>query len=278
VTIDELIMLVNIALGSAPLDVCPQALDERFCPGEVFVDCILRAVNNALFGCLDITPTPTAIQDCRGVPNQPIHFCLGVCQGRPDCPLATGFCENGSCVTECTPCPTQTPTSTATNTLPECIDTPTPLPDFGCDPSMCFTQCRLYGRDGHCHVFSPNGMPETCACDTEGPTATIPAPCQMKPTATPTPTPTCLPPPAGRTCAPFEVYKCVTDESGCSICDCCSFEDVGSCCQLPAGCFQMIHGSDYSECVSTVRQGYVVSGCPIHAFCNDATGQCVRDF
>jgi len=59
VTIDELITLVNIALGNATVDACPQALDERFCPGEVFVDCILRAVNNALVGCPSATPTAT---------------------------------------------------------------------------------------------------------------------------------------------------------------------------------------------------------------------------
>ncbi len=49
VTVDEILRMVNIALGSAGLDVCPVA-DESG-DGEVTIDEILRAVNAALNGC-----------------------------------------------------------------------------------------------------------------------------------------------------------------------------------------------------------------------------------
>ena len=97
--------------------------------------------------------------------------------------------------------PSFTPNTSPTLTLPRCVETPTPLPDIECDPSMCtFTMCRLYGRDGVCHVFSPNGLPPTCACDTEGPTPTqtetqAPGQNTYTPTKTPTIPPPCEPPP-----------------------------------------------------------------------------------
>jgi hypothetical protein len=87
------------------------------------------------------------------------------------------------------------------------------------------------------------------------------------------PTPTCPPPPAGRTCTPFETYQCVTDLFGCQVCDCCNFESVGGCCQLSDGCFGLESGGDAAECVVN-RHGQIVSGCPIHAFCDASTATC----
>jgi len=46
VTIDEIIILVNIALGEQPLSAC-----EAGHPGTVTVAEIIMAVNNALSGC-----------------------------------------------------------------------------------------------------------------------------------------------------------------------------------------------------------------------------------
>ena len=89
------------------------------------------------------------------------------------------------------------------------------------------------------------------------------------------PTPTCPPPPAGRTCTPYETYECVTDDFGCSLCDCCNFEGVGGCCQLSAGCFDLIYGGDAAECV-VHRHGYIVSGCPIAASCDASTRSCTQ--
>jgi len=57
VSVAELMTLLNVALGTAPIDACPGAL----CDGSPTVDisCLLGAVRNALDGC-PATPTPTA--------------------------------------------------------------------------------------------------------------------------------------------------------------------------------------------------------------------------
>jgi hypothetical protein len=49
VTIDELLTLVNIALGNAPASDCTLGDDNH--DGHITVDEILTAVNNALNGC-----------------------------------------------------------------------------------------------------------------------------------------------------------------------------------------------------------------------------------
>lgn len=49
VTVDEIVRMVNIALGQQPLSVCPAADGNG--DGQVTVDEIVRAVNNALNGC-----------------------------------------------------------------------------------------------------------------------------------------------------------------------------------------------------------------------------------
>jgi hypothetical protein len=49
VTVDELITMVNVALGGADVSLCPAGDVNR--DGEITVDEILTAVNNALDGC-----------------------------------------------------------------------------------------------------------------------------------------------------------------------------------------------------------------------------------
>lgn len=49
VTIDELISMVNIALGSRPISDCTAGDENR--DGEITIDEIIKAVNNALNGC-----------------------------------------------------------------------------------------------------------------------------------------------------------------------------------------------------------------------------------
>ena len=46
VTIDEIIVMVNIALGDKPISACPQGTR-----GSVTIADIIMAVNNALLGC-----------------------------------------------------------------------------------------------------------------------------------------------------------------------------------------------------------------------------------
>ena len=56
-SIDELILGVNIALGNADLSACPAMQCSEGNLG-VFVNCLLIAVNNALHGCAAPSPTP----------------------------------------------------------------------------------------------------------------------------------------------------------------------------------------------------------------------------
>jgi hypothetical protein len=57
VTVNEILTMVNIALGNAPLLNC-EAADANH-DGQITVDEILTAVNNALNGCpAQVTPTP----------------------------------------------------------------------------------------------------------------------------------------------------------------------------------------------------------------------------
>src|SRR5215470_10301302 len=59
VTINELIVMVNIALGSAPVSDCPAGdIDGN---GEIAISEIIAAVNAALNGCTGAAPTPTPV-------------------------------------------------------------------------------------------------------------------------------------------------------------------------------------------------------------------------
>lgn len=105
VTVDDLLGMVNVALGLGPVGECP--VGDVNGDGAITVDEITGAVTNALDGCWQPPPTPTPTA------TFPI-FCTPP-------PCATGEvyhcprdCSNG-CGLECaTPTPTKTPTSTPT--------------------------------------------------------------------------------------------------------------------------------------------------------------------
>ena len=59
VTINELIVMVNIALGSAPVSDCPAGDSDG--NGEIAISEIIAAVNAALNGCTGVAPTPTPV-------------------------------------------------------------------------------------------------------------------------------------------------------------------------------------------------------------------------
>jgi len=73
VSIDEIVLAVNVGLGLASPDVC-RAADENG-DGAVSIDELVRAVNAGLSGCATATPgpaptpTPTASDVCAGVPT-----------------------------------------------------------------------------------------------------------------------------------------------------------------------------------------------------------------
>lgn len=80
VTIDELIVGVNMGLGILPADTCP-ACDSSG-DGEVTIDEIVAAVNAALDGCHPIVPVSFAeIQDGIFTPSCATQFCHDM-QGR----------------------------------------------------------------------------------------------------------------------------------------------------------------------------------------------------
>ena len=63
VTVDEILTMAKIALGSAPCSAC----DAATCP--MTIDQIIKAVNNALKGCLTPIPTPTATPSSTLIPT-----------------------------------------------------------------------------------------------------------------------------------------------------------------------------------------------------------------
>jgi hypothetical protein len=70
VTVDEVILMVNIALGEASIDECPAGDGND--DGRITIDDLVTAVNNALNGCGPATPTPTFAP--TPVPTQVIAF------------------------------------------------------------------------------------------------------------------------------------------------------------------------------------------------------------
>ncbi len=122
VDIAELITMVNIALGNAPASACPTAIcDVLF----VHIDCIIRAVNNALDDC-----GISGIGGPCGGNVEPRVCAPGLmCQyeGVPDVP--------GTCVIGATPIPTPTPTNESGVPCSDCsmscscaITCPPPVP------------------------------------------------------------------------------------------------------------------------------------------------------
>jgi len=93
VTVEELVRLVNIALGTSPLDACPTS----GCPCwngdacvQVVINCIIEAVNNAMLGC------PTLGHACGGGAGL-------VCHAGEVCDVHDPTCADvhvsGTCVT-----------------------------------------------------------------------------------------------------------------------------------------------------------------------------------
>jgi len=115
VTVDEIIIMVNIANGAAAVDTCTAA--DLNGDGSVTIDEIITAVGNALNGCAPVTPTPTPTpsvtpEPCNPTPtptpparcgNGQVEFNLGeVCddgnteEGDNTCPYN---CRRGACQT-----------------------------------------------------------------------------------------------------------------------------------------------------------------------------------
>ncbi len=113
VTVDEIVTLVNIALGTTPITEC-EAGDTNN-DGQITVDEIVTAVNNALngcplspeLGCLTSGGTATTAMCCAATGDFPGTCGIGACGCPPDdshtvrvCDCGSGSCFDGSaCVT-----------------------------------------------------------------------------------------------------------------------------------------------------------------------------------
>jgi len=116
VTVDEILTMVNIALGNTPVTTC-EAGDANH-DGQITIDEIFTAVNNALNGCTGglATPTPPPAQ-CTSLP------CAGNCTIFPTCTPGGGcpqYVILGTCQVLADTC-----TCVSSN------GTPLPTPTFG---------------------------------------------------------------------------------------------------------------------------------------------------
>ncbi|MFI5395426.1 MAG: choice-of-anchor Q domain-containing protein [Candidatus Binatia bacterium] len=114
VSVDEILTMVNIALGNADMSECE--IGDANKDGQITVDEILMAVNNALNGC-PLTPeqaclasggTVTTATCCASTNDFPDTCAIGACGCPPDashevrvCDCGTGSCFDGTgCVSQ----------------------------------------------------------------------------------------------------------------------------------------------------------------------------------
>ena len=143
VTIDELVLGVNIALGTAPLSVCPQF--DCTGDGTVTITCLVQGVNNALDGC-PIEPTATATE--------------------PATATATGAATSTNTPVNHTPTATNSPvaphTATATNTpLTVLTATATPTGTTAATVTATATHSAGPGTPTQTETPSPSPTPTT---------------------------------------------------------------------------------------------------------------------
>jgi hypothetical protein len=109
VTITDLITLVNVALETVPVTACAAPLEDP-CDSSIVVDCVVKAVNNALFGCGFMPPTPTptpAPPNCRAADD---------CFDQP----TGGLCLAPGEFAGCGPTPAPVPTALACDSDVDC--------------------------------------------------------------------------------------------------------------------------------------------------------------
>jgi probable HAF family extracellular repeat protein len=107
VTVNEIIAMVNIALGNAPVTDCSEGDADH--SGAITVDEILTAVNNALNGCMAVPGTPTPTATPSPTPSLSLTSAIAACDN--DCQAARQVCGDerffrkydsvSSCTNEC---------------------------------------------------------------------------------------------------------------------------------------------------------------------------------
>lgn len=176
VTVDEIVVSLNIALGAATVASCPAA--DPGADGEVTVDEILLAVVRALDGCPAATPeATTAVPTATATPEPSATPTVADTATPP--PPATE-----TATPTLTPEPTDTPLPTATPTVSpspsrSATSTATPVPSLTPTPTHTATP-----------TFTPTATPTITATPTATRTATPTATATATPSATPTSTST----------------------------------------------------------------------------------------
>ena len=189
VSVNELITMVNIALGTVQLSTCPVA--DANGDGEITVNEIINAVNNALNGCPQLpTPTPPLPPSATSTTTSTNTTTPTVTStATPSATSTSTFSATATVTASPTPSATSTATNTntptQTNTLtvtptPTSTPTKTPSPTATATPTPTVTQ-----------TFAPTPTATPTNTLTETPTET---PTQT-PTDTPTDTPTQTPNP-----------------------------------------------------------------------------------
>lgn len=185
VTINDLILGVNIALGSAPLSACEAFADGE---GEVTISQLIQGVNNALNGCPP--PVATATASASATATETAAPPTATHSATPIPPTATGTrtqtatrtataTRSATTTRTVTDTPTQTATvsATPTNTGP----TPTATIAISCSED---DDCPLGNVcvDDVCLVATPTGTP--LVSPTSSATATVTSTAVASPTAT----------------------------------------------------------------------------------------------
>ena len=227
VTINEIIVMVNIALGNLPVSAC--LAGDANNDANIDVSEIILAVLNALNGCpqpaptCSPTPSPSATPGCDfiapkmcgGTCPNPGEVCMpkpddSGCECVPSGPTAT---PTPTATYTATPRPTGTPTLTLTpsprpTTTPTLTHTSTPRPThtptltYTPTPRPTNTPTSTYTptpRTTNTPTFTYTATAQPSATPTRSLTATAQPTDTPTVSVPPTASPTCVPPPAGMT-------------------------------------------------------------------------------
>jgi hypothetical protein len=195
VTINELILGVNIALGSTPVSAC-----EAFANGEGVVDIaqLIKGVNNALNGCPPPADTPTATTTATGVPTATATMPAASTATATSSPTSVFTLTPTRTLTGTNP-PTATPTlpPTATHTIvvpPTATATATGVPTGTATATMPASTATATAESTATATAESTATAVATATDTAEPTPTATQADTATPTETAVPTATATPP------------------------------------------------------------------------------------
>jgi uncharacterized delta-60 repeat protein len=170
VTVDEIVTLVNIALGTEHVADCPNGLPPGTTDATVNVAMIILAVNNALVGC-PVPHTPTSTNTPATTPTS-----------MPTQTVTNTPTESPTLTPVSTPTnrPTQTPSSTSTATP---TNTPSGTPTVSITPAP-----SVSATLSNTATVTKSGTPTRTSTSTRTPSRTWSPTLTLPPTHTPTPT------------------------------------------------------------------------------------------